>query len=127
MSTLAKQGWISGEDGAPDWERIFEDETNGFIPEFQHASTPFIIKEIATVIVQQLFLREDDSINLMKYVIALNQIIPDDRETETDKWVIMEMRDGVIKLLRKIKIERIQRAKAKNQNKNHSQPERRVP
>ena len=84
MSENTEPAWPQTPEGVTDWEFVFENEGAGFIPLCLLANSPLILKECATVVIQQLFTRDDDSMNIMKYIIALNDIIPDDKELDTD-------------------------------------------
>ncbi len=118
--------WPQTPDGATDWETVFENETDGFIPLIEMASTPFVMKDCAVVIIQQLFSRDDDAMNIMKFVIALNDIIPDEKELSKDKDVLAAMRSEISELLRKIKKDRLRKAADFLRRKAQEEKERRA-
>ncbi len=101
-------GWPLTDEGVPDWENAFEDEKKGLIRLVMASQTPLQLKQCTTVIIQQLFVRDDDVSQIMKNVLALGEIIPDELEKETDQGAIDKMRGEIASLLRKIKEERIQ-------------------
>lgn len=105
---LTKDGWPITDQGVTDWEYVFEDEKDGIVPVILMANTPFVLKECTTLIIQQLFSRENDTMNIMKHVIVLDQIIPDEKELSLDKDALQSMRNQIATLLRKIKADRIQ-------------------
>jgi len=117
MRDMGKAKWPQTPDGVTDWEFVFEDTNEGFIPLVMMASSPVILKECATVIVQQLFTREDDGIHVMKYIIDLDEIIPEASENYTDVKLIDAMKSRTADLLREIKADRKKKADAYLQRK----------
>jgi len=117
MREMGKPKWPQTPDGVTDWEFVFEDANEGFIPLVMMASSPVILKECATVIVQQLFTREDDGIHVMKYIIDLDEIIPAASENYTDTKLIDGMKSRTADLLREIKADRKKKAGAYLQRK----------
>ncbi len=109
---MSENDWPQTAEGTTDWELVFEDEENGLIPLILTAHSTVILKECTTVIIQQLFIREDDSTNIMKFILKLNEVIPDDQEANTNKDWLKSMRNDVVKLLREIKTDRMKKAEA---------------
>jgi len=107
---MGKPKWPQTPDGVTDWEFVFEDANEGFIPLVMMASSPVILKECATVIVQKLFTRDDDGIHVMKYIIELNEIVPEASENYTDATLIDSMKTRTASLLREIKDDRKKKA-----------------
>jgi len=99
--------WPLTTEGVPDWEGVFEDPKTGFIALIRSANSPATLKACATVVVQQLFTRDDDSMNVMKYILDLENILPDSDDKETTSEELDEMRDAVSGFLRAIKEDRI--------------------
>ena len=109
---MSENDWPKTADGVTDWELVFEDEENGLMALVMTAHSTVILKECTIVIIQQLFIREDDSTNIMKYILMLNDIIPDEQENNTNKDWLKSMRSNVVELLRKIKDDRMKKANA---------------
>jgi len=118
--------WPLTDQGVTDWEFVFEDPYGGFIPLVEMANTPFVMKDCATVIIQQLFTRDDDAMNIMKFIIALNDIIPNDKEMGLDKDVLAAMRSDITALLRRIKRDRLKKAEIFLRRKAETDKERRT-
>ncbi len=106
MTETGTHPWPLTPDGVTDWERVFEDPDTGFIQLIMQAHSPQVLKECATVTIQQLFIREDDDNNVMTLIIKLNKLLPDDADASDQD----DMRDQVCELLRDIKNERIRKA-----------------
>lgn len=119
-------GWPLTDEGVPDWESAFEDEKNGLICMVVAAQTPVHLKQCTTVIIQKLFIRDDDVAQIMKNILALGEIIPDELEKETDKAVIDKMRGDIATLLRNIKKERIQNSQKYLRRKAEEKEARRI-
>jgi len=103
--------WPQTPDGVTDWESIFEDPKAGFIALIRSAHTPETLKDCATVVVQQLFTRDDDAMTVMKFIIDLEGILPDSSGLALTKEEIDGMRNAVGSFLRTIKEDRIERAR----------------
>jgi len=125
MTTIIKDEWPRTDQGVIDWEHVFEDEQDGLIPVILLANTPFVLKECSTLIIQQLFSRENDSMNIMKHIIALERIIPDQKEMSLDKNALAAMRAQIATRLRKIKDDRIQKSEEFIKHKKLASKERR--
>ncbi len=110
MEIPAKTDWPLTAQGVTDWEFVFENEEEGFIALVSMAHTPFIMKDCTTVIIQQLFSRDSDAMNIMKFIIALSEIVPDEKEQNLNADLLAAMRAEIVELLRKIKIDRIKSA-----------------
>jgi len=114
MPGKEKLPWPLTPDGVTDWEFVFEDSETGFIALLGHATTADALKDCAIVIVQNLFIRDDDGDNVMKFIIELNKVFPYDDDGSGDFSV---MQDETTELLRKIKDERKQKAEEYLANK----------
>lgn len=114
---MSHNGWPQTTEGITDWEYVFENEESGLIPLVMTAQTTLVLKECTTVIIQQLFIREDDSASIMKYILKLNDIVPIEQESNTDMEWLKLMRSNVIGLLRQIKEDRVVKANAFLTNK----------
>jgi len=99
--------WPLTPDGVTDWESVFEDLKTGFIVLIRSAHSSDTLKACATVVVQQLFTREDDGMNIMRYILNLESIIQASGDKEVTADEMDEMRDAVSDFLRTIKKDRI--------------------
>ena len=126
MNEKHKPDWPQTAEGVTDWEFVFENKENGFIPLILEASSILALKECTFLVIQQLFSRDNDSENIMKFFMLLNEIIPESQEQNTDKQSVLAMRTETQKLLRNIKNERIKHAKEYLKRKALNAPERRV-
>lgn len=117
--------WPRTDQGVTDWEFVFEDDQDGFIALVEMAKTPFVMKDCTTVIIQELFTRDDDAMNIMKFIIALNDIIPDDKELSQNTDELAAMRLGISALLRRIKQDRLKKAAIFLQQKKQTEKDRR--
>ncbi len=102
--------WPQTADGVTDWESVFEDSKMGFIVLIRSAHTPGTLKDCATVVVQQLFTRDDDAMTVMKFIIDLEAILPDSEGNTFTEEEVAGMRDAVGDFLRTIKQDRIEKA-----------------
>jgi hypothetical protein len=102
--------WPQTPDGVTDWENVFEDGKSGFIVLIRTAQSPETLKDCATVVVQQLFSRDGDSMAIMKFIIDLEGILPDSEGKMFSDDEVDGMRDTVSAFLRKIKNDRIKKA-----------------
>lgn len=126
INSSNKEEWPLTNQGVIDWKFVFEDEEDGLIPLILMANTPFVLKECTTLIIQQLFSRENDTMNIMKHVLALEQIIPNEKESNLDKDALMSMKNKIAHLLRKIQADRIQYANEFLRRKTQTEKERRL-
>lgn len=107
MPGKEKPPWPLTPEGVTDWEFVFEDPKTGFIALLGHATAAEALKDCAIVIVQSLFIRDDDGDNVMKFIIDLNKIFPYDSDGSDD---FSAMQEDTTDLLRKIKDERKKKA-----------------
>jgi len=117
--------WPQTSEGVTDWEMVFEGSSPGLIKLIGTAHTPMTLKDCATVVVQQLFTRDDDSMMVMKLIIDLEGIIPDADGEVLSGEEINAMRDGISAFLRQIKDERIKQAKEYLKKRNNGEERRR--
>jgi len=110
MDSEKPSPWPQTPEGVTDWESVFENPKSGFIVLIRSAHSPEILKECATVVVQQLFSRDDDAMITMKFIIELERILPDSNGKKLTEEEVEEMRDAVTGFLRTIKVERLQKA-----------------
>ena len=103
--------WPQTSEGVTDWEMVFEGPNPGLIGLIRTAHTPTTLKDCATVVVQQLFTRDDDSMMVMKLIIDLEGIIPDSNGEALSAEEVDRMRDEISGFLREIKAERIKQAR----------------
>jgi len=99
--------WPLTAEGVPDWESVFEDPKTGFIALIRSAHSPTTLKACAAVVVQQLFTRDRDSMNIMKYILDLEHVLPNSDDKKITEEDLDEMRDAASGFLRAIKEDRI--------------------
>ena len=107
MDGETSTSWPLTTDGVTDWESVFEDLKTGFIVLIRSAHSVATLKACATVVVQQLFTREDDGMNVMKYILNLESILQTSGDKDVTADELNVMRDAVSNLLRAIKEDRI--------------------
>ena len=107
MPGKEKPPWPLTPQGVTDWEFVFEDPKTGFITLLGQAAAAEALKDCAIVIVQSLFIRDDDGDNVMKFIIELNKIFPYD---DDGSGSFPTMQEETTDLLRKIKDERTKKA-----------------
>ena len=125
MNGYAKDEWPLTQQGVIDWERVFDDEEVGLVPMIMMANTPFVLKECTTLLIQQLFSREQDTMNRMKHILALEKIIPDEHDRAPNKYALDLMRTKIISRMEKIKNDRILASKLYLARKEQASKERR--
>jgi hypothetical protein len=125
MDNAKSRPWPQTPAGVTDWEKVFEHPKAGFIVLISSASTAAGLKECTTIVVQQLFTRDNDTMLVMKFIIDLENIIPDQPDKIYSKEELDNMRQSVTEFLRKIKKERVTKAK-EFLAKQSKQKERRV-
>lgn len=95
-------------DGTTDWKVAFEDPEKGFIVLITAAQSPEVLRQAATVVIQQLFTRKGDSALVETLTAELDRIVPEG----ADAAGLDAMCEGVANLLRGIEEERIAKADA---------------
>jgi len=118
MNEPTTSPWPQTPDGVTDWDRVFEDPHGGFIALIVSAHSPETLKDCATVIVQQLFSRDNDSMTIMKFIIDLDRILPESDGQSFTPEEVSDMRDAVADFLRRIKDDRIHMAQKYLRKKN---------
>ena len=102
--------WPQTPEGVTDWESVFEDSKMGFIALIRSAQSAETLKDCATIVVQQLFSRDDDAMTVMKFILDLEEVMPDPNGAPSTSEELEDTRDAVTGFLRKIKEDRILKA-----------------
>ena len=100
------KSWPRKPDGTIDWVFVFEDEESGLIGLVLSANSPLALRACAEVIIQQLFSRDDDAMNIMRYMTAMDRLVPDGAPAAD----MAAMQSGVVELLMQVKNHREQQA-----------------
>ena len=106
MAELTKRGWPKTADGVTDWEQVFEDPEHGFVALVDKAETVDVLKQCATVVIQQLFTRKGDEVERDRATNLLERVTDSDAiaaELGAKKRLVSS-------LLRNIKGERLEKA-----------------
>ncbi|MHA1598336.1 MAG: hypothetical protein ACTSV1_06400 [Alphaproteobacteria bacterium] len=101
-----KNNWPETADGVTDWQKLFDDETDGLIAVVSAAQTPVQLKQQTEIIIRQIFSRESDRPVIGKAMGALDRLIPENAGQER----LAVMLASVIKMFEKAKENRIHRA-----------------
>lgn len=113
--------WPHQDDGTVDWETVFEDEDTGLTKFAERARTTAALARCAHIIVQSLFIRDEDPPFRDAYNAAIDELVetgdPDDNQN----------RDKILKLIHEIKLNRIERAGVYIENGGADGDERRLP
>lgn len=104
MADNPKAAWPKTPDGTTDWQYVFEDPAAGFIPLIARAQSVDTLRMIATVILQKLFSRKNDVDELHLHLAHLGSIIEAGGSIES-------MTAQINDLMRKVKNERIEKAR----------------
>lgn len=99
-------GWPLNDDGTVDWETVFEDPDIGLITYVQRARTLVALGQCAHVIVQSLFIRDEDGPYREAFNTMVDEIISGVEDKDAD-----HARETLIKLIREIKANRIKHAR----------------
>ncbi len=105
MADNPKAAWPKTPDGTTDWQVVFEDPTAGFIPMVLKGQSPDAVKMAATVIIQKLFTRRNDTDLCTQYITRLDDIVT------SANGNMDAVNKAVSGLLREIKDERIELAR----------------
>jgi len=100
--------WPTKPDGTVDWETVFEDENFGIIPLVNIARATPAVRQITTLLVEQLFIRTGDAEERDRYRAALKTIFAEYSSLE-------ETKTDAIKFLRSIKADRQMQAAQERQ------------
>ncbi len=111
MNKVKSARWPQTPDGVTDWDQVFEHPKSGFIGLILGAGTTRGLKDCATTVVQHLFTRDDDAMTLMRYIIDLESLIPDQANRKYSKEEFEDVRTAVTEFLRRIKTDRTSKAK----------------
>jgi len=108
MNDAGARAWPTNADGTTDWERVFEDPSDGLIVLACRSETPDQLKTMTLIILRQLFKRKNDDHGDDKIAAYIDRIIPDDAPTDA----LDDLRADVTRLFRRIKDDRIKLAAA---------------
>ncbi len=97
--------WPHKEDGTVDWNTVFEDEDVGLEGFIHRAQTAHALGQCAHVIVQSLFIRDQDTKHRDAFNHMIDELIEDCGDDEIDR-----LRDLMLKLVHGIKDNRIKHA-----------------
>ncbi|MBF0251910.1 MAG: hypothetical protein HQL35_14910, partial [Alphaproteobacteria bacterium] len=101
-----KKSWPQTPDGTTDWEVVFENPDTGFLALVAQSQSVEALRMTATVVIETLFTRRGDEEVVVRLKDALERILAIGGEAD-----IAMKRTGVTTLLRKIKTERIEKAR----------------
>jgi len=107
--------WPHRDDGTVDWETVFEDEDIGLIAFIERAKTTQALEQCAHVIIQSLFIRDQDA----PYRAAFDKAIDELAASNDD-----HTRDKILRLMREIKANRIERVKRYLEKGDHDEDRR---
>jgi len=93
--------WPHKDDGTVDWEAVFEDDDIGLLAYIKSARTDKALGQCAHVIIQSLFIRDQDPPYRDAYNAAVDELVGSGDG---------HARDKLLHLIREIKINRIERA-----------------
>ena len=96
--------WPHQDDGTVDWETVFDDEDTGLTKFAERARTTAALARCAHVIVQSLFIRDDDPPYREAFNVAIDELVEDESQDDQHK------RDKILKLIHEIKLNRVERA-----------------
>jgi len=114
MNDAGARAWPTTADGTTDWERVFEDPSDGLIVLACRSETPDQLKTMTLIILRQLFKRKNDDQGDDKMAAYLDKTITDDAPADA----IDGLRSDVTRLFRRIKDDRIKQAAAYIEKKN---------
>lgn len=117
MSEHSKPAWPKTPDGTTDWETVFEDTQTGLIPIISGAQSRQALRQCTHVVIQQLFTRKGDAEDVAKFTAQLDDIL----STISDAEELGATITSVMALLRRIKDERIEKARLYVAQKNARQ------
>ena len=105
--------WPAQADGTVDWVLVFEDSETGLIPLVERADTADKLLACVHVIVQSLFVRDEDKANRRAFLKNLEALIERHNDRHYgDAADLGFLRDNIAILLRSMKTDRIEKARA---------------
>ena len=106
-------GWPTFADGTVDWVLVFEDPDTGLIPLIQRADTSDKLVSCVHLVVQSLFTRDEDGPVRKAYLTTLDTLIQRHLDLHPDSSEDLTLlKTNISALLRSIKTDRIERARA---------------
>lgn len=93
--------------GTTDWEQVFENAVNGFVPQIERAETPEALRATCIGIAKKLFSRFNDDQRLGKFLKWIDKIVP---EGSTDTGNLPRMKESLLRLMRQVEAERMRKA-----------------
>jgi len=118
MNDTGARAWPTTADGTTDWERVFEDPSDGLIVLACRSETPDQLKTMTLIILRQLLKRKNDDDGDNKMAAYIDRTIPDGAPADD----MDGLRAGVARLFRRIKDDRIKLAAAYVENKKAGEP-----
>ena len=109
--------WPHREDGTVDWEAVFEDETTGLIHFVTATQSNEALARCAHVIVNSLFIREQDPPFRDAFTAAIDELLQSGDE---------QAREKLLKLIGEIKRNRVDRVERYLENGASNSDERRL-
>ena len=95
--------WPHREDGTVDWEAVFEDDTTGLIHFVTATRSNEALARCAHVIVNSLFIREQDPPFRKAFSVAIDELLQSDDDKAREKLL------NLIEEIKRNRIERVQR------------------
>ncbi|MBL4613942.1 MAG: hypothetical protein JKY27_03590 [Magnetovibrio sp.] len=93
--------WPHQDNGCVDWESVFDDEDTGLTVYAERAKTTQALARCAHMIVQSLFIRDDDPPHRDAYNNAIRELVASEDAHTRDKLLLM---------IQDIKLDRIKRS-----------------
>lgn len=103
-----KPSWPKTPGGTTDWEAVFEAPESGLIALISSAPSATVLRKATLVIVEKLYVRDDDPAEIERFTAEINAMIPDDLPAEH----LPPIADAVAGIMRQIKTGRIAGAAA---------------
>lgn len=97
--------WPHKDDGTVDWDTVFDDPDIGLTHFVARAKTVAALGQCAHVIVQSLFIRDEDGPHRNAFNVMVDEIIASVEDKDTE-----HARDVMIKLIGEIKSNRVRHA-----------------
>ncbi len=104
----SKPNWPKKPTGVTDWESVFEAPDTGLITLISSAPSATALRKATLVIVEKLYVRDDDPAEVERITAEITAMIPDDLAAEN----LPPIAEAMAGILRQIKTGRIQRAAA---------------
>lgn len=93
-------------DGTVDWKRVFEEPEHGLIALVTKSHTSSALRRNALLVIQKLYVREDDPAEVARLTAELTSLIPDNLPAHS----LPHIAEAVAAILRRIKDYRIRKA-----------------